>query len=67
MTNYATMEDKELLGILDNAHDWACPEVEPCFRILCDRHGIDYDNWDFGYYGCDGLYDLFVEKVEGNK
>lgn len=65
MMNYIDLSDKELLKVLDDAHDWACVEVEPCFRILCDRHGIDYDSYDFSYYGCDGLFDLLCEKVDG--
>lgn len=63
--NYFDLSDKELLKVLDDAHDWACVEVEPCFRILCDRYGIDYDGFDFYTYDCDYLFDLLREKVEG--
>lgn len=63
---YQAMDDQDLLKVLDDAHDWADLEVEPCFRVLCDRHGIDYDEFNFDYYGCDGLYDLLVERCQAN-
>lgn len=63
MKDYNIMEDRKLLAILDNAHDWACLEVEPCFRVLCGRHGIDYDKIDFSSIDHDWLFDLLTVKV----
>ena len=65
MKDYITLEDKELLGILDDAHDWACDEVGPCFRVLCGRYGIDYDKLDFNIIDHDWLFDLLCKKVGG--
>lgn len=64
--NYTDLSNNELLGILDDAHSWADVEVDPCFRELCGRCGIDYDEWDFNARDCDCLYDLLVERCQAN-
>lgn len=50
--------DRVLLSVMDQAPNWACVQVEPAARILCDRYGVDFDQGDY-----DELYDKLEELV----
>ena len=58
---YTNMTDSELMGIINAASDLR--NIEPCVRVLCDRHGVSYDGWDYAM-DCYCIYDLLVSRMQ---
>ena len=53
------LEDKQIYDYLDDVDSWDDPLVEDLMREMCDRLGLDYD--EFEYY-CD-LFDEITKRL----
>ena len=58
VADYRRMNTFELIDRINETVTWADEEVEPCMRELCDRYGIDFDNYCYD--------EITVEDIDGD-